>query len=171
MKKNKLLLSLFIICLLTGCGESKKKQLDTNLSQSIKIENESEAALICTMDYDYSDLNYVLGSKYVVFGKDNKIEKIESKEIISSYEKEKLDQFEDYYNKNHNAASNYNGYEYDLKRTDDSITSTVIIDYKEFDLNKFLSDNDIKDSEKDYTIDGVEKKYISLGAECKKNDN
>lgn len=169
MKKNIIIL-LFVICLLTGCEDGKKKQLDKNLSSSIAIENEENAALICTMDYDYSDLNYVLGSKYVVFGKDNKIDKIVSKEIISSYEKDKLDQFEDYYNQNHNTAANYNGYEYDLKRTDNSITSTVSIDYNEFDLKKFLSDNESNDSIKDYTIEGVEKKYVSLGAECKKND-
>lgn len=168
MKKKGIILVLTGICLiLTGCGETTKKELETNISDKIKIDDDG-AKLICTTDYDYSELNYVLGSKYVVFADDkDKVTKVLSSEIISSNDKSKLDEFENYLNQNHDAASKYNGYTYNIERESNKVISTVTIDYSEFDLKKFLSDNESKELE-DLTIDSIEKKYVSLGAKCSK---
>lgn len=168
MKKRKIL-ALLVICiiLVTGCGETKKKELETSISKSINID-EKGAALVCTTDYDYNELNYVIGSKYVVFAdKDNKVTKISSKEVIVSTDESKLDEFENYLKENHEAASQYNGYIYDVKREKEKVTSSVTIDYSEFDLEEFASENkDLGKEDMEFTIDSIEAKYVSLGATC-----
>ena len=169
---KKYILSIFIVGLfiLTGCEEKKKEELEKNTSSEIKIDGETDADLVCTLDYDYSDLNYVISSKYIVFGDKKKVNKVSSVEIITSTEKSKLDSFEDYYNQNHDVASKYDGYTSDVTREKNKVISKVTIDYDEFDLDKFYEENETENKEK-LTIDSIEKKYVSLGAECKrKND-
>ena len=167
MKKILSIVMLTTCILLTGCGEQAKKELDTNLSKSIKI-NEEGAKLVCTTDYDYTNLNYVLGSKYVVFAdSNNKVTKVISKEIIQSYDEDKLKEFEDYLTQNHSAAVQYNGYDYNIEKKKNKVISTVEIDYTEFDIKKFYEDNE-KKADTNLTIDSMEKQYVSLGAECKR---
>lgn len=167
MKKILSIVMLTTCILLTGCGEQTKKELDTNLSKSIKI-NEDGAKLVCTTDYDYTNLNYVLGSKYVVFAdSNNKVTKVISKEIIQSYDEDKLKEFEDYLTQNHSAAVQYNGYDYNIEKEKNKVISTVEIDYTEFDIKKFYEDNEEK-ADTNLTIDSMEKQYVSLGAECKR---
>ena len=74
MKKLLLSITLASCLFLTGCGE-KKVELEKNISDSIKID-EKDAALVCVSDYDYTELEYVIGSKYVVWAdKDKKVTK------------------------------------------------------------------------------------------------
>lgn len=166
---KKLYLSILAVSLLviTGCEEKKEKKLDKNISENIKIDGEEEADLVCTSDYDYSDLDYVIGSKYIVFGDSKKVTKVSSVEIITSNDKKRLDSFEDYYNQNHDIAAKYNGYTSDVSREKDRVISKVNIDYNEFDLKKFYEENETNNKET-LTIDSIKKKYESLGATCKK---
>ncbi len=168
MKKNfKTLLILITIILMTGCGSEKKEKLDKNISKTINIDEE-DAKLVCTTDYDYTELNYTIGSKYVVFADDNnKVTKVVSEEIISSTDKDKLDEFESYLTENHNAAVQYSGYDYNVKREKNKVISDVTIDYSEFNMKQFTEDN--KDAiDEELTLDEIEEKYVSLGASCSK---
>ncbi len=154
--------------LLTGCSEVKEKELNKNLAESIDID-ETDAKLVCTTNYDYTELNYTLGSKYVVFADDKgNVTKIVSEEIIESNDEKKLEEFESYLNKNHDVAVQYKGYTYDVKKEDNKVISDVTIDYSEFDMDKFIKDNGNEDLIKDLSIDSIEKKYVSLGATCNK---
>ena len=167
MKKMLSILMLSSLIFLTACGEKVKVKLDTNLSQSIRI-NEEGAKLVCTTDYDYTDLNYTLGSKYVVFADDNdKVTKVIAKEIIQSNDDDKLKEFEEYLVQNHSAAVQYNGYDYNIDKENNKVISTVEIDYKEFDIKKFYEDNEEK-ADANLTLDSIEKQYVTLGAECKR---
>ena len=167
MKKILTTIMVTSLIVLTGCNETNKEELETEISKSIKID-ETGAKLVCTTDYDYTDLNYVLGSKYVVYAdENNKITKIISKEVISSYDTDKLDEFETYLNQNHSTAVQYNGYDYNIDRETNKVTSTVEINYNEFDIDKFYEDSGEKEKP-NLTLDEVEKKYVSLGAECKR---
>jgi hypothetical protein len=170
MKKLYLSFIAIGLLLLTGCEESKKEKLETEISKNINIDTEG-AKLVCTTDYDYSELNYTLGSKYVVFADDkDKVTKVISGEVIYSTDKTRLDDFENYLNQNHDAAAKYNGYTYNVEREKNKVTSSVTIDYSEFDMKKFLDDNESTDKE-ELTLDSIEKKYVSLGAKCeRKND-
>lgn len=170
MKKKYLIVFMIIICfIITGCKEEKKVKLDTNLSNTINIDDDG-AKLICTMDIDYTEYDYTLGSKYVVFAdKNKKVTKVVSSEIINSSDEEKLDEFESYLNSNHDLAMQYNGYTYAVKREKDKVISEVTIDYSEFDLKKFIEENkSVTDEE--LTLDSIEKQYVSLGATCTRKD-
>lgn len=160
-------LLLIITCIfITGCEDTKKVELETNISESIDIES-TGAALVCTTDYDYTELEYVIGSKYVVFAEDDKVTKIVSREIIVANDSTKLDDFESYLNENHDAAIQYGGYTSDVKREDNKVISDVTIDYSEFDVKKFAEDNEAVDSDMTkLSVDDIEKQYVSLGAKC-----
>lgn len=168
---KKYLSILFIIGLLvfTGCESTKSSSLTKDISSKIEIEDEG-AKLECVTDYDYEDLGYVIGSKYVVWAdKDNKVTKVSSIEIIESNDSTKLDEFEEYLKTNHTTAQSYGGYTYNLNRENNRVTSEVTIDYSEFDTTKFAEDNkDVGKDETTLTLDSIEAKYVSLGAECKR---
>ena len=63
MKRKILCLLLIVIniSILTGCDETPEQKLETNISDNINIDDNG-AALVCTTDYDYTELKYVLGS-------------------------------------------------------------------------------------------------------------
>ena len=166
--RNKIIsiIMIFSCILLTGCNEKREKELNKNISESIDID-ESGAKLVCTTDYDYTELNYTLGSKYVVFADEKgKVTKIVSEEIIESNDESKLEEFESYLNKNHDVAVQYKGYTYDVKKEDNKVISDVTIDYSEFDMEKFIKENGDEETIKELTLDSIEKKYVSLGATC-----
>lgn len=170
MKRKFLYLLLIIINIgiLTGCDNTEETELETNISEKISIDDNG-ASLVCTTDYDYTELKYVLGSKYVVFADDKgKVTKVVSKEIILSTDEAKLDEFENYLNENHTAALQYNGYSYNVKREKQQVVSDVTIDYNEFDIKKFASDNEGANIDGDLTVDSIETKYVSLGAKCER---
>lgn len=170
MKRKILCLLLIVIniSILTGCDETPEQKLETNISDNINIDDNG-AALVCTTDYDYTELKYVLGSKYVVFADDKgKVTKVVSREIISSTDETKLDEFESYLNENHTAALQYNGYTYDVKREDNQVISDVTIDYEEFDIKKFAEENENANIDGELTVDSIETKYVSLGAKCER---
>ncbi len=171
MNKIKISIILSVFCiLLSGCESNSNEELEKNISSTIDIDDDG-ASLVCTTDYDYTELNYTLGSKYVVFAdKDGKVTKVISKEIISSTDKDKLDEFETYLTQNHSSASAYSGYDYNVEKEKNKVTSEVTIDYSEFDLKRFVEDNSSNTNEKieELTLDSIEKQYVSLGAECKR---
>ena len=167
--KRKIVFIIIGILILTGCETTSNKKLTKNISETINI-NEDGSKLICSTDYDYEDLGYVIGSKYVVWADDeNKVTKVVSREIIESNDSSKLDEFEEYLNENHSTAQSYGGYTYNLKRENNRVTSEVTIDYAEFDMKKFAEENkDAGKEDETLTIDSIEAKYVSLGAECKR---
>ncbi len=167
MKKKILILLFICICTLTGCGKKEKELLPTDLSKNIKID-EKDAKIVCTADYDYNDLHYVTGAKYVVFAdKDNRVTKIVSREITKSTDKSILNNAETLYQDNIDKMESYGGYSYNIDRNKDSITVDMTIDYAEFNIKKFKEDtkSDINDEP---TIDEIYKSYVSLGLKCEK---
>lgn len=171
MKQKYLILPIVFIGIifLTGCNEKKETKLETDISSTINIDDK-DAKLVCTTDYDYTELKYVIGSKYVVFADDDKkVTKVISEEIIQSNDEDKLNEFEEYLNTNHNAATQYDGYSYKVDRKDNKVISDVTIDYSKFNFKQFAEDN--KDSNamtEAPTLDSIESEYVSLGATCKR---
>lgn len=167
MKKKIFILLFICLFVLTGCKEQEKKLLPTDLSENIEIDDK-DAKLVCTADYDYNDLHYVAGAKYVVFAdKDNKITKIISREVTKSTDKSILNNAEALYQENIDKVESYGGYSYEINKDKDSITVDVTIDYTEFNIKKYKEDNksDISDEP---TVDELYKSYVSLGLKCEK---
>ncbi len=168
MKKLTKIAIVFSLFLLVGCGE-KKVELEKNISSTIDIDDK-EAKMVCYADYDYSELDYVMGAKYAVFADgENKVTKVISREIIESNDGAKLDEFETYMSENHDAAKKYGGYDSNIARSSNRVTSDVTIDYTYFDMEQFTEDNKGNDKVKiELTLDSLESQYVSLGATCER---
>lgn len=167
MKKKILMLLIICICLLTGCGEKEEKLLDTDISNNIDLD-EKDAKMVCTADYDYNDLHYVTGAKYVVFAdKDNKVTKIVSREVTKSNDKSILNNAESLYQDNINKIESYGGYSYEINKDKNTLTVDVTIDYTNFNIKQYKEDNKTDISEEP-TIDEIYKSYVSLGVKCEK---
>ena len=70
----------------------------------------------------------------------------------------------------HDHQEKYSGYDYTVTNKDGKVTSTVVVDFKIFDMEQFIKDNVAmkKYTEKNYlTLDGAVKMYEASGATCK----
>lgn len=127
--------------------------------------------VICTNSSDQSSNGYVLETKYVIKANFNKVNTITITENIVSKDKNVLDKFEKQLNDNYSYnKKTYGGYSYKVTNGDGKVTSNVTINYKKFDMKKFIDDNEaMKKFTKNnkLTLSGAKKMYESTGAVCK----
>lgn len=149
-----LFISLFVF-LLAGCDSNK------------------EIVTKCELTSNQAASGYSLKSTYEIYSKSGIVNKVKTKEVVTTDKENVLTYFETYLNKSYKTASDtYGGYTYKVTKSDDKVSSDVTIDYNKMDLDKFVSDNS---SMKAYvnknnkiTLEGVTKIYESLGATCEK---
>lgn len=131
--KNKLLvLSLFCLLLITGCGSKNKvisngKKVNTSKMQVMHCKREATASNGIDVELKY-DLYY----------NGENLNILHSMEKVTSSKSENLDTYEDAYKKIH---ENYKGLEYydaKVERSKDSVTSDITINYEKIDIEKLL---------------------------------
>lgn len=149
-----LFISLFVF-LLAGCDDGK------------------EIVTKCELTSNQVASGYSLDSTYEIYSKSGVVNKVKTKEVVTSDQEDVLTYFETYLNKSYKTASDaYGGYTYKVKKSDNKVSSDVTIDYNKMDLDKFVSDNSsIKafvNKKNQVTLEGVTKIYESLGATCEK---
>ncbi len=154
--RKKLIWIPFIFCifLLSGCGTTEETK-----EPSKKMICESKA----TQGNVKMDLHYE-----VSYYKEN-VQKVETKEILTSNSTETL---EGYQKTIQNIYKNYDGidyYNYDIQLEGNTLTSTVSIDYEKVDTNKLLSvDSSTEQLIKNgkVKLEDIKKVYESVGATC-----
>ena len=126
---------------------------------------------VCTLTSNQSKNGYKLESKYEINSKGNIVKTVEVIETITSKDKETLDKFEkqfkDQYEFN---KKTYKGYTYKITNNGSKVVATVTINYKDFDMDKFIKNNEaMKQYTKNnkLTLDGAKRLYESSGATCK----
>lgn len=149
MKKGISLVVVLSLCiLLTGCGKvmkcsSSSEQKNYNISTDYKIESSGKIVTKVTI-------------KQVIESKDKK--------VLENFKK----QLEDQYKSNNTV---YGGYDYKVKISGKKLTADVTINYKKFDLDKFVKTNgamkEYVNKDNKLTVDGAKKMYKSTGATCK----
>ena len=136
-----------------------------------KLALSSNKQLVCTNKSDQSSNGYVLETKYVIKSKFSKVKTINISESITSKDKKVLDKFEKQLKDNYSYnKKTYGGYKYKITNNNGVVTSNVIINYKKFDIEKFIDNNEaMKKYTKNnkLTLDGAKKMYESTGATCK----
>jgi len=127
--------------------------------------------MVCTMTSDQSLSGYQLDTKYVIKYKGKYVTKVDITEIISSKDNEKLLTFEKNFNDQYSYnKKTYGGYTYKVTNKNGKVTSKVTINYKVFNIEKFIENNEaMKDYVKNnkMTISGAREMYESTGATCK----
>ena len=153
MKKIKLFVVIMICFLVVGCGNK-------------------QVTKTCTLVSDQSSNGYKSSTTYTIYSKNDIVTKVEQKEVIDSKKKEILDFYKDEYNsmyKKYNKT--YGGYTYHVSINKNQLIFDVLIDYKEFDMDKYIRDNTgIKkfvNKDNQYTMDGIIKMYENIGGSCK----
>ncbi len=136
-----------------------------------KLALSSNKQLVCTNKSDQSSNGYVLETKYVIKSKFSKVKTINISESITSKDKKVLDNFEKQLKDNYSYnKKTYGGYKYKITNNNGVVTSNVIINYKKFDIEKFIDNNEaMKKYTKNnkLTLEGAKKMYESTGATCK----
>lgn len=154
MKKFAKILVVFIgIIFLAGCGNSK-------------------TVTKCTLDSDQSANGYSLKSEYNIYATGDVVTSVKTTEVVTSDKENILNYFETTLKTQYTAANkSYGGYSFDVKKSDNKITSNVTIDYNKMNLKKFVEDNASMKSyvnkDNKITLSGAKKLYESLGATCK----
>lgn len=158
--KNKILVGV-IICLsfcLVGCNSSKS--------------NNNVVVNTCVLSKNDTTNGYNIDSTYKIYSKNKEVQKVVTKEIVTSEKKEVLTYFESFLNKTYKATNKkYGGYTFNVKNENNTVTSSTTIDYNKMNFKKYVKDNSqlkayINKNSK-LTTEGAKKIYTSLGATCK----
>ena len=150
MKKNKLILIVIFLLIITGCGHKKPNK---DVIKSSDDLNNKAGSITCSRKAN-ADSGVTPSFSYNITYRDGKILVLHSIEKIASNDTNYLDQYEQAYK---NINTNYKDLEYyDSKvlRTDNSVTRDTTINYEKIDTDKLLSiegeeDNIIKNGKAD----------------------
>lgn len=131
----------------------------------------SKKKITCTMTSDQKRNGYIIQYSYVIESKYGYVQSININEVITSKDSKILDKFENQFNKQYSYNKNtYHGYQYTVTNSDGKVESNITINYKEFDMKKFIKNNEAMKSytkNNKLTLDGARKMYESTGATCK----
>lgn len=131
----------------------------------------SKKKITCTMISDQKRNGYIIQSSYVIESKYGYVQNINIKEVITSKDSKILDKFENQFNKQYSYnKKTYHGYQYTVINDKDKVESKVTINYKKFDMKKFIKNNEAMKSyikNNKLTLEGARKMYESTGATCK----
>ncbi len=131
----------------------------------------SKKKITCTMTSDQSRNGYIIQSSYVIESKYGYVQNINIKEVITSKDSKILDKFENQFNKQYSYNKKaYHGYKYTVINDKNKVESKVTINYKKFDMKKFIKNNEAMKSytkNNKLTLDGARKMYESTGVICK----
>lgn len=125
-----------------------------------------------TCQYDSSQKDYQISTKYNIYSKKNIVGKVVSKSIIKSSDEKKLKQMKKEYEKQYKTLNKkYSGYKYNLKITKNKLYIKLTILYNKIDMKKFIYDNGAMksylDENKNYPLTKAIDYYTSIGVSCK----
>ena len=169
MKKfGKILLLLVAVLTLVGC------QGDESSNNGKDAPKDNEVTKKCTIINDQqSTSGYKVESSVTIYSKDNIVTKVKTVETVTASQKEILSYFEQTLNNQYEATNeSYGGYTYEIKTTDEKLTSNVEIDYTKMNLEQYVKDNavmkDYVNDKNELTVDGITQLYEAMGATCEK---
>ena len=136
MKKNKInyiILLLIGILFITGCTSSKNQVI----SNGEKVTTKEMVHKHCTRQGNGTS-GVDVSLNYDIYYTGDILNILVSEEKVTASNQDSLTQYEDAYKKIH---ENYKGLEYydtKVERTDDSVTSSITINYDKIDIEKLL---------------------------------
>lgn len=132
MKRIFVVILLLAIISITGCTKEKEIVINNKPINTSKMAHKH-----CTRDASLTDGEVTL--EYDIYYTGDILNILKSYEKVSSSDSSILDTYEEAYK---NIHSNYDGlayYDTSVERNNESVTSTIIIDYDEIDIAKLIS--------------------------------
>lgn len=150
----KVFTALIVVTLLCGCGAEEK-----------------ERVIKCTASQSDLTNGYQIKAEYNIYAKGDVVKSVKTKEVVTSDQEAILNAFETTLNSTYETYSKeYGGYNYEIVKDNNTVTSNVEIDYSIMDLTKFANDNSVlknyMNDNNELTVDGLKTMYKSLGATC-----
>ena len=148
--KKIIILGVALLILVTGCGTEKEQKM------------------ICTRT---SNMNGVkIDLRYEVTYQGNNVNKVESTEKVESDSKETLNTYKEAVENLYSNFDNIENYKYNVIIEENTLTSTVNIDYTKIDINELLeidsSVQQLLNDNKKVDLDKITQVYESAGAVC-----
>lgn len=138
----------------------------------VGCSNDKEVLTTCTLTQTNEEQGFKLNATYNVYSKNDLVDHVVTKEIVTSNTKSILEYYKNYAIDNYDKMNKaYGGYTYSSDMTDNQLTVDTTIDYTKMDLKKFASDNPGIDSyfkDDKITLEGVLSIYKQIGATCEK---
>ncbi len=170
MKKNKLLVIVICLLMLSGCVKkdkveivntsNKKGEQADNANQNINVKGSGK--LSCTREGNAIEGLSVEFHYYVTY-EDGILLNLHSVEKVSGDSQDGLDQYEDAYKKISESYKDIKYYDMIVTRDDNSVTNDTTINYEKVDIDKIIkvegTDNNIFNDDKKPTL----KKWLKLG--------
>ena len=151
MKKYFVIVSMALLLLVTGCGNTK------------------EETMTCTRTGNMSGVE--MDFTYNIYYQGDIVNKVQTTEIITSDDEETLKTYEDGITSLYSNFDNIDHYNYDVVIEGNTLTSTTDINYKQMDMDKLLeidsSIGSLLNSDNQVVLDKVVEAYEATGATCK----
>ncbi len=146
-------LGVFILFLVTGCGNS-----------------DNTSSMTCTRTMDQNNIKTSL--KYNVEFKDGYVLRIKSVETVETSSSDILDTYKEQIESLYSPYQDVDYYEYNVNIEDNKLTSTVDINYEKVDTDRLLEIDSangqlIKDGK--ISVNDIKSVYESLGAICEED--
>ncbi len=146
-------LGVFILFLVTGCGNS-----------------DNTSSMTCTRTMDQNNIKTSL--KYNVEFKDGYVLRIKSVETVETSSSDILDTYKEQIESLYSPYQDVDYYEYNVDIEDNKLTSTVDINYEKVDTDRLLEIDSangqlIKDGK--ISVNDIKSVYESLGAICEED--
>jgi uncharacterized lipoprotein YehR (DUF1307 family) len=132
---------------------------------------EKEVITKCSLTDNQVNSGYKTKNEYEIYSKDEIVNKVTIKQVITSNNEELLNKFkkdleESYKNNN----SRYKGYSVKIDLKKNKLIAESTINYDKMDLNKFIKDNkamkEFINKDNKLTLQGAKKMYLNIGAKC-----
>lgn len=147
MKKSKLLIIALSIFILTGCSSKEKE----SSSEITTYNTNGFSKITCVRNAVVEDNDTEVSINYeIYYDEDEYIQILNSKEEITSTNKELLDQYETAYKNIYKAYEEIKYYENEIVREDNKLTSTTSINYGKVDMEKIM---EIEGEEDNVTVE------------------
>lgn len=138
--KNKLLIILVLLLLITGCSKAEKVEISGE-----KISTNKMGHKHCTRSATAGD-GIDVKLEYEIYYTDDILNLVESTEQVTTSNTETLDTYENAYRGIH---AHYKGLEYydtEVTRTDDTVKSTIKINYDKINIAELIAIEGEKDN-------------------------
>lgn len=133
MKKISIIILFIAVFILTGCSNKKTEEI---IIEGKKVNTSTMEHKHCTRQGTVT--NGSVSLSYEIYYTDDILNVLKAEEKVTSKESSVLDTYENAYKEIHKNYEGLSYYDTKVERNEDSVTSTITIDYDHVDIEKLI---------------------------------